>query len=81
MFEAAALPAYHRSPAMHTEKPPRALLRQKEMAALLKVSQVTLISWRKHQSMPFIKLGRNTVRYDYDAVMAYFARKHVIPPK
>jgi excisionase family DNA binding protein len=59
------------------------LLRAKEQAKLLKVSQTTLREWRRQKIVPFFKVGR-VVLYDPARVgeaLARFERKELVAAK
>lgn len=47
------------------------LLTEQELCERLKVERVFLFKCRQN-GMPFIRLGSKIIRYDYDAVIAWF---------
>jgi excisionase family DNA binding protein len=57
------------------EKAPT-LLTTRQAAEILGLREQTLANWRntKRTSLPYVKVGRKTIRYDLDAVKEFLQR-------
>jgi len=55
------------------------LLTYQELTLLLRVPVATIQSWVHRRSIPFIRLGRRTVRFDSDVVEAWMRARSTGP--
>ena len=53
----------------------RALLDEKELALELKVTTRTVRNYRQDGIIPYIRIGRRTVRFDLQDVVAFLKRR------
>jgi len=51
-----------------------------QMAAAFEVEPKTLINWEQELGMPVIKVGRKTVLYDFQAVLAWLRKQNSKAP-
>lgn len=53
----------------------RALLDEKDLALELKVTTRTVRNYRQEGLIPFIRIGKRTLRYDLQDVVAFLKRR------